>query len=89
MPPSCSTTVPSIASRVRSRSRRIPFCVMICQSVSASENGITPTIASAIPGCCDKVATRAKLPVSKAGTNSRNVTRRNRTNPSTLRLIRP
>ena len=42
---------------------RIPFCVMICQIVSASDNGATPTIASAILGCCENAAARAKLPV--------------------------
>ena len=53
---SCSTTVPSITSRVRIRSSRIPFWVMSCQIVSESETGMTPTIASATHGCLESAA---------------------------------
>ena len=67
----------------------MPFCVMIWQIVSASDKGATPSIASAILGCLENAAASAKLPVKIAGANSRNDTRRNRTSPSTLRLIRP
>ena len=83
MPPSCSTTVPSIRSRLASRSSRIPFWVMSCQIVKPSDTGITPAIASAILGCFASVADSAKVPTSRAGTKSRKPTRKNRTRPST------
>ena len=67
----------------------MPFCVMSCQIVRPSETGITPAIASAILGCFASVAASAKAPIKSAGTKSRNPTRKNRTSPSTPRVIRP
>ena len=89
MPDNSSTTVPSITSRVRSMSSRIPFWVINCQIVSESEIGTTPTIASATHGCFERAAERANAPVKRAGTKSRKLIRRNLTNPSALRLMRP
>ena len=50
MPESSSTTVPSITSRVRIRSSRMPFWVMSCQIVSESETGTTPSHRQRDPG---------------------------------------
>ena len=50
--------------------------------------GTTPSITRAIRGSFDSAATIANPPVSSAGTKSRKLSRRNRTSPSTLRVIR-
>ena len=89
-PPSCSTTVPSIASRVRSRSSRIPFWVMSCQIVSAERDRDHPGHRQRDPGLLARAPRSGRsAPVRRAGTKSRKLIRRNRTNPSTLRVIRP
>ena len=89
MPDNCSTTVPSITSRVRSKSSRMPFCVMSCQIVSESEIGNDTDHRQRDPGLLGERRQEGEGPVKRAGTKSRKLIRRNLTNPSALRLMPP